>query len=253
MISSSTLSVILLSKDWLVWYSLPMAEKEKIDPLEIPEEEMRTEDLIGNPQEAFDIDQDLETLRKIDISKAILIKTQRGGKHPDKKTDRLLDRYMQLGNEEIEGPYLIRVLSTIMFVFIVSALSWLLIWLLGAVAGWSVFLRFLSIAMSTFVIAMFGVAVFNPMSLVNEPELQRKIKLRLEELHQSRQKDINEKLGADAPPSSAEDSITGDGLKEPDTDVPLNDEEELGETTEIDEDSGPSLDPENIDEEKVEA
>jgi hypothetical protein len=178
-----------------------MADKEKQEPVKAPEEELSTEDLIGNPQEDFDIDADLETLRKIDISKAILIKSQRGGKHPDKKIDGLLNRYMKFTPDEIEGPYLVRVLSTIMFIFIVSALSWLLIWVMGNVAGWSVFIRLLSIAMSTFVIAMFGVAIFNPMSLLNENDLQNKIKIRLEELHQSRQQDINrEILGEESEP-----------------------------------------------------
>jgi low affinity Fe/Cu permease len=108
---------------------------------------------------------------------------------------------MKFTPDEIEGPYLVRVLSTIMFIFIVSALSWLLIWVMGNVAGWSVFIRLLSIAMSTFVIAMFGVAIFNPMSLLNENDLQNKIKIRLEELHQSRQQDINrEILGEESEP-----------------------------------------------------
>ena len=119
--------------------------------------------------------------REINVFRAVLLQMNRG-KHRNSEIDQILRRRIALKVDDYSGPYLLRVAISILVILIVSTIVWCLIWVVASALGLNLFIRFLSIAMSTFVIAMFGIAVFNPSHAIDENKLQNAVRGRLREL-----------------------------------------------------------------------
>ncbi len=151
-----------------------------------PEQLKQEEPVINYPPT---LAEDLEVLNKINILSA-LMRQKKTGFHPKKNIDALLKRRMNIPDSEVGGPIVVRLVATFMFIFITSALFWMLLWLLGTSMGWTTFTRTASIALSTVVMATFGIAVFQPMIFIDEVRLKAAIEKRMVEL-----RDINNKGG----------------------------------------------------------
>jgi hypothetical protein len=163
--------------------------------------------------------QDLDVLREINVFHAVLLQMNKG-KHGNKEIDEILRRRIGLKTKDFSGPYLLRVAISLLVVLIVSTITWCLIWVLASALGLNLFIRLLSIAMSTFVIAMFGVAIFNPSHAIDEKKLHNAVKGRLRELGITDKSTVKEgKPEADSddsfmppPPVEKEEDISHDEL-----------------------------------------
>lgn len=179
-----------------LWYILgAMDEKiangeneEKIEDQAAKDAENETapaEDTVKEPS----LGEDLAMLDQINVLKAVLIR-MKGGRHPSPQIDALLKRRLDFSGESFQGPYIVRLASTLMMIFVLSVIIWAILWVLASGFQMSDFLRVLSVSMATMIAAIFGIAVFHPSSLPDENQLKKAIDQRLKEM-KVRQKDID--------------------------------------------------------------
>lgn len=124
---------------------------------------------------------DYAMLERINILKAVMIR-MKGGRHPSDQIESLLKRRMNFSGEDFQGPYVVRLVSTLMMIFIFSALLWAFLWILASGFGLNYFIKILSTGMATVVAAIAGVALFHPSSLPDEEQLKKAIEQRLKEI-----------------------------------------------------------------------
>ncbi|MFZ5952258.1 MAG: hypothetical protein ACOYXC_16260 [Candidatus Rifleibacteriota bacterium] len=152
-----------------------MAEKldnqTTVDPAPTPEPAVSEPDLAA----------DVDALKRLNLLKAVLVRMN-GGRHPVAEVDALLRRRMNFSRHDFQGPYLIRLFSTWMMIFIVATLFWSVLWILSSGFELNYFVRILSTGMATLVAAMAGIAIFHPSSLPDESLLRQAIDDRLKEL-----------------------------------------------------------------------
>jgi hypothetical protein len=148
--------------------------------------------VISEPPEP-DIEGDLAELEKINLLKAIMIK-MKGGRHPSAQIDKLLSRHMNFSSEDFQGPYLIRLICTIMMIFAFSTLIWIVLWIMTAGFELTYFQRLLSTGIATLTAAVAGIAIFHPSYLPDEKLLKQAIEQKLKELHKQIGKDISQTL-----------------------------------------------------------
>jgi len=162
----------------------------------------------------FSLAEDLLLLEKLNLLSAISVRMQ-GGRHPKPAIEAVLKRRMQFSDEDgIQGPYLVRLICTVMFVFVCASLFWAFLWLIASSLELNYFIRLLSTGISTVIAAMAGVAIFYPSSLPDEKKLKEAIKKRLEELREQLKKENGE---ADSENEAPTDT---DGLKQTETNIP---------------------------------
>jgi low affinity Fe/Cu permease len=162
--------------------------EEKIEDQAAKDAENETapaEDTVKEPS----LGEDLAMLDQINVLKAVLIR-MKGGRHPSPQIDALLKRRLDFSGESFQGPYIVRLASTLMMIFVLSVLLWSILWVLASGFQMSDFLRVLSVSMATMIAAIFGIAVFHPSSLPDENQLKKAIDQRLKEM-KVRQKDID--------------------------------------------------------------
>jgi len=136
---------------------------------------------------------DLLQLEKLNLMRAVMLRLQ-GGRHPNAEIDALLQRRLDLRPEDFQGPYAIRLICTLMMIFLLCIIMWGIIWLVGTAMEWNYFLRLMSTGIATLLAAGAGVAIFHPASVPDEKQVKETIARRLAEL-----KDI----GASQKPSEA--------------------------------------------------
>ncbi|HNS10207.1 MAG TPA: hypothetical protein PKN29_10935 [Candidatus Ozemobacteraceae bacterium] len=136
---------------------------------------------------------DLLQLEKLNLMRAVMLRLQ-GGRHPNTEIDALLQRRLDLRPEDFQGPYAIRLICTLMMIFLICIIMWGIIWLLGTAMEWSYFLRLMSTGIATLLATGAGVAIFHPASVPDEKQVKETIARRLAEL-----KD----MGASQKPSEA--------------------------------------------------
>jgi hypothetical protein len=136
---------------------------------------------------------DLMQLEKLNLMRAVMLRLQ-GGRHPNAEIDALLQRRLDLRPESFQGPYAIRLICSLMMIFLMCVIMWGLIWLLGTAMEWSGFIRLMSTGIATLLAAAAGIAVFHPASVPDEKQVKETITRRLAEL-----KD----MGASEKPSEA--------------------------------------------------
>ncbi|HNX75927.1 MAG TPA: hypothetical protein PLM07_01280 [Candidatus Rifleibacterium sp.] len=124
---------------------------------------------------------DLALLEKLNLMRAVMLQLQ-GGRHPDKQIDGLLKRRFDFKTEDFQGPYAIRLICTLMMVFLICMIMWGLIWLLATAFELSAFSRLMSIGIATLMAAAAGVAIFFPASLPDEKLVKEVVTRRMAEL-----------------------------------------------------------------------
>ena len=124
---------------------------------------------------------DLMQLEKLNLMRAVMLRLQ-GGRHPNAEIDALLQRRLDLRPESFQGPYAIRLICSLMMIFLMCVIMWGLIWLLGTAMEWSGFIRLMSTGIATLLAAAAGIAVFHPASVPDEKQVKETIARRLAEL-----------------------------------------------------------------------
>ncbi|MEW6708508.1 MAG: hypothetical protein AB1403_01690 [Candidatus Riflebacteria bacterium] len=178
---------------------------EKLDNQTTEEPALAPEPAASEPDLASDVD----ALKRLNLLKAVLVRMN-GGRHPVAEVDALLRRRMNFSRQDFQGPYVIRLFTTWMMIFIVATLFWSVLWILSSGFEINYFLRILSTGMATLVAAMAGVAIFHPSSLPDESLLKQAI--------DDRFKELKAQLG-----ENAEDDASAPGL----TDTNLHDSKSL--------------------------
>ena len=158
--------------------------------------------------------EDYLRLEQINLLRAVIVRMQ-GGRHPDKAIEALLQRRLNFSREEFQGPYAIRLVCSLMMVFVVSTLAWAIVWAVGSAMNLSYFLRLVSTGLATLFAAMTGVAIFHSSSIPEEKSLIEAIEVRLGELRKELGKDEESQPGssenaeANVPPADVQESPVG--------------------------------------------
>lgn len=124
---------------------------------------------------------DVAKLEQIDRLRAVLVRMQ-GGRHPNREIDALLQRRLNIPREDFQGPYVTRLISTLMMVFVASTVMWAILWAIGSAMELDYFVKLVSTGMMTLFAAIAGVAVFHPASVPDEKRLIAAIEEHMNEL-----------------------------------------------------------------------
>jgi len=124
---------------------------------------------------------DLQALQNMDWIGATL-KRFRTGKHPDPHIESLLDRRLNISRQDHLAPYLVRMLVSMALVFTVCTAAWVFLWAIGSLLQLNSFLIELSYGMVFLLIALFGIAMTNPVNLYDEPSIEKAGKTVFDEL-----------------------------------------------------------------------
>lgn len=140
----------------------PVSDESEIDSTAVPEPKV------------YALDEDYEKLCKINVFQAMILKFQKG-RHPSKEIDELLDRRIKLSQGDFEGPFVVRVISSIIMISLSGLFAWIFIWSLGIYLGEKLFLFELSASMATMICALIGVVFFQPTHLIDEKDLKKAV------------------------------------------------------------------------------
>lgn len=125
--------------------------------------------------------EDFLRLEQINLFRAVILRMQ-GGRHPSREIEGLLQRRMNFSREELQGPYVVRLICTIMMVFVAATVFWALLWAFSSILQLSYFLRLISTGIATLFAAVAGIAIFHPSSIPDEKALIDAIEARMNEL-----------------------------------------------------------------------
>jgi hypothetical protein len=158
-----------------------MAEnnEKQLDADAGPEEEKAETSTFEKPEPT--LEEDFELLQRINVLKAVMVRMQ-GGRHPSPEIDALLQRRLNFSRETFQGPYIIRLISTLIMIFVAATLCWGILWILASGFELSYFLRILSTGMATLVAAIAGVAIFHPSSLPDEKLLKEAVDDKMQQI-----------------------------------------------------------------------
>jgi len=127
--------------------------------------------------------EDFLRLEQINLLRAVILRMQ-GGRHPSREIEGLLQRRMNFSREELQGPYVVRLICTIMMIFIAATVFWGILWAISSILELSYFLRLISTGIATLFAALAGVAIFHPSSIPDEQSMTSAIEKRMDELRQ---------------------------------------------------------------------
>lgn len=150
---------------------------------------------------------DLLQLEKLNLMRAVMLRLQ-GGRHPNAEIDSLLQRRLDLRPEDFQGPYAIRLICTLMMIFLICIIMWGIIWLVGTAMEWSYFLRLMSTGVATLMAAGAGIAIFHPASVPDEKQVKETIARRLAELKDMGASEKPSEMAKPAATSSVVDNTT---------------------------------------------
>jgi hypothetical protein len=131
------------------------------------------------PPEVIDPAEDLRLTEASNWFADLRLQMHRG-RHPDPKTDARLRRVFGFSPGQFNGPYLIRLLVSWALILTVCALAWVVLSNVASALGWTGFVYDLSIWMSLIMIALFGLAISQPSSLLDEKALEEAARTKLE-------------------------------------------------------------------------
>lgn len=160
------------------------------------------------PAAEYSLEEDLEILERINVLKSVMIQMQ-GGRHFDPQIDALLKRRINLRSEDFQGPYLIRLVVTLMMIFVISALFWSVLWILASGFQMNYFIKMLSTGMGTLVAALAGVAIFHPSSVPDESLLKQFIDDKLNKL----KKEARQKSGVGEKREQSDKDLIDDSIE----------------------------------------
>lgn len=134
--------------------------------------------------------EDFERLQKMNLLKAVLLRMQ-GGRHPSVEIDALLRRRLNFSRDSFQGPYIIRLISTLIMIFIAATVCWAVLWILASGFELNYFVRILSTGMASLVAAIAGIAIFHPSSLPDENLLKQAIDNEMQAISKKVQADVD--------------------------------------------------------------
>ena len=137
--------------------------------------------------------EDFLRLEQINLLRAVILRMQ-GGRHPSREIEGLLQRRMNFSREELQGPYVVRLICTIMMVFVAATVFWAILWAGSSILQLSYFLRLISTGIATLFAAVAGIAIFHPSSIPDEKSLADAIEARMNELR----RELSENAGQTA-------------------------------------------------------
>jgi hypothetical protein len=144
---------------------------------------------------------DFLKLEQLNLLRTVTIRMQ-GGRHPSREIEGLLQRRMNFSSEELQGPYVTRLICTIMMIFVAATIVWGILWAVSNIFELSYFLRLISTGIATLIAALAGVAIFHPSSIPDEKALSEAIETRMNELR----KELGENEQKPAVPEKPEDT-----------------------------------------------
>lgn len=124
---------------------------------------------------------DFLKLEQLNLLRTVVIRMQ-GGRHPSREIENLLQRRMNFSRDDLQGPYVVRLICTIMFIFFAATFFWAILWAIGNAFALSYFTRLISTGIATLFAAAAGVAIFHPSSLPDEKAIADAIEARMNEL-----------------------------------------------------------------------
>ncbi|OGK04787.1 MAG: hypothetical protein A2W80_16020 [Candidatus Riflebacteria bacterium GWC2_50_8] len=148
---------------------------------------------------------DVAKLEQIDRLRAVVVRMQ-GGRHPSREIDALLQRRLNIPREEFQGPYVTRLISTLMMVFVASTVMWAILWAIGSAMELGYLVKMVSTGMMTLFAAIAGVAVFHPASVPDEKRLIAAIEEQMNELRMELGKSGSGNNAAEKPVKASADA-----------------------------------------------
>lgn len=152
---------------------------------------------------------DILKLEQLNILRSVTLRMQ-GGRHPKPDIEALLQRRLNIPRESFQGPYAIRLVCTLMMIFVVSVIFWGLLWALGSMLNLSCFLRLTSTGIATLFAAVAGIAVFFPSSIPEEKALIAAIEEQMNELRS----ELGKKQPETTKPPDTTNNTTNDAVSE---------------------------------------
>lgn len=133
------------------------------------------------PEAEVSLEDDLAQLDKLNLLRAVMLRLQ-GGRHPNAEIDALLQRRLNFKTEDFQGPYVVRLICTVMMIFLICIIFWGMIWLFSTALNLNYFIRLMSTGIATLMAAAAGIAIFHPASIPDEKQVKEAINKRLAEL-----------------------------------------------------------------------
>jgi hypothetical protein len=122
----------------------------------------------GEDTKDYSLEEDYDALLALNLNKEAAIKLQLH-KHPDPQIDALLERRIDLKDPKLTlNPFGIRILSSMIIIFLLGILIWAMIWLFGSILGLSTLAKSLSSLLAVIVISGMSISIFQPLPLIDE-------------------------------------------------------------------------------------
>ena len=132
-------------------------------------------------EEEPSLKEDYEALKEMNLLRNVMVRLQYG-RFPDSKIDGILKRRMNLDERAFQGPYIIRGFISVLFLFLVCSLVYVVIWLSSKWLGLSGVAETASMFISLFFFCGIGFVIFNSLSAPDEKKLKIAINERMAEL-----------------------------------------------------------------------
>ncbi len=123
-------------------------------------------------QNPTDLKTDLAKLEKIDWVAATILRF-RLGSHPDFEIENLLKRRLNLPAKKYLGSLPVRLLCTFAMILTFFAVAWGFFWFAFSIAGFTNFLRELSVLMTFLMVIIFGIGFSHPLKLFDEKAVEK--------------------------------------------------------------------------------
>ena len=165
---------------------------------------------------------DILKLEQLNLLRSVTLRMQ-GGRHPDSEIEALLQRRLNIPRESFQGPYAIRLVCTLMMIFVVTVIFWGVLWAFASMLNLSYFLRLISTGIATLFAGATGVAVFFPSSIPEEKALINAIEEQMNELRSElgkKQPETDEKPPQNDKNETATEEPTISDSQDPDTQKP---------------------------------
>lgn len=128
----------------------------------------------NSPEEIPDDMEDFKKLLDLNLLKEATLKIQLK-KHPNKKIDDLLERRLNLKSKDFTGPFAIRVVASILIIFLTSIVIWSGIWVIGIALELNYFYKIMSTIISIILVSAMAITIFQPLPIIDENRLLKHI------------------------------------------------------------------------------
>lgn len=127
------------------------------------------------------LEEDYAALKEMNLLRNVMVRLQYG-KYPDARIDGILKRRMELDESKFQGPQIVRIIVSILALFLSCTLFFIFVWLAAKGLGFDNFAKTASVIISLFFFSGFGFVIFNSLSVPDEKKLKKAISERMAEL-----------------------------------------------------------------------